>query len=211
MELICLVFYFKVLKKKHTFIQYIYGMKKALYLLITVCLLFINCKSVKHINGFGEEDNVCRKYDVVNDITYVSNFSNDTPILVKGKWRKNEPNTPIQISHCPGVENEFSTVLELMIWEYDKEEWLGKSNESILMESFNKQAAFWDKITVKYEFIKSDKRASYAIYKVFEFEERRIELMGVKNKKYYRIAIYNFDPNQYIAIEDFLIGIFTIN
>ncbi len=164
------------------------------------------------MNGFGEEDDFCKKYDAINDITYVSDYSDNAPILVKGKWRKvNQNNTQIQISHCPGIENELGTILELMIWEYDKEGWLGKSNENILIESFNKQSAFWDKITVKYEIIKSDKVASYSIYKVFEFEERRIELWGVKNKKHYRIAIYNFDPNQYISIEDFLIGIFTIN
>jgi hypothetical protein len=186
-------------------------MIKTSCLFAVLSLFVISCNSAKPINGFGEKDTTCRKYDVVNDITYVTNSSNTTPILVKGKWRKVNPNTQIQISHCPVIENELGTVLELMIWEYDKQEWMGKSNERILTESFNKTAAFWDKITVKYEFIKADKAASYSVYKVFEFEERRIELWGVKNKKHYRIAIYNFDPNQYISVEDFIIGIFAIN
>ncbi len=83
-------------------------MKKRICFLVIVFFLLLSCKSVKPINGFGEEDKVCRKYDAINDITYVSDYSNNTPILVKGKWRKVNPNnTQIQISHCPGIENEL--------------------------------------------------------------------------------------------------------
>lgn len=188
-------------------------MKKASYLLIAVCLLFINCKSVKHINGFGEEDAICRKYDVVNDITYVRDLSNFNDIRIKGKWKDSHRNlgSEYYISHCPQVENELGTLLELWIREYDKFEWKNKSDKDILIENFNEYATFWKNKNFKYSIIKSDIKASYYIYEVMEDDKRRIELMGINNKKYYRIAIYNFDPNQYISMEDFLIGIFTIN
>ena len=80
-----------------------------------------------------------------------------------------------------------------------------------VIENFNEYATFWKNKNFKYSIIKSDIKASYYIYEVMEDDKRRIELMGINNKKYYRIAIYNFDPNQYISMEDFLIGIFTIN
>ncbi len=186
-------------------------MKKTSYILVLLCLSLLSCNSVKPINGFGEKDKVCRKYNAEKDISYVTDLSNTTPILVKGKWRKKKPNTKIQISHCPAIENELGTVLELMISESKTGEWLGKSNERALSDIFYKLSSFWDKVTIKHKIIKTDNSASYYIYEVVEFEERRIELMGVKNKKYYRISTHNFDPNQYIAIEDLLIGIFATN
>lgn len=188
-------------------------MKKKIYFLVIICLLLLSCKSVKPVNGFGEEDKVCKEYDALNDITYVTYLSNNTPILVKGKWKDSHRNlgSEYYISHCPQVENELGTLLELWIKEYDKLEWKKKSDKDILIENFNEYSAFWKKKNFKYTIIKSDKKDSYYVYEVIEYERRRIELMGIKNKKYYRIAIYNFDPNQYLSIEDFLIGIFAIN
>jgi hypothetical protein len=133
-----------------------------------MCLLLLSCKSVKPINGFGEEDKVCRKYDVVNDITYVRDLSNFNDLRIKGKWKDSNRNL-----------DEYCT--------------------------------FWKNKNINYTIIKSDIKASYYIYEVIEYDKRRIELMGINNKKYYRIAIYNFDPNQYTSIEDFLIGIFATN
>lgn len=186
-------------------------MKKTSYILGLLCLLLLSCKSTNPINGFGEEDKVCRKYDAINDITYVTDLSDFKEYLVKGKWRKNELRTEYYISHCPIVENELGTILELWIRGNDKFEWKNKSDEEILIKNFNEYSAFWKKKNIKHTIVKSDKKASYYIYEIIEFDRRRIELMGIKNKKYYRIAIFNFDPNQYTSMEDFLISIFAIN
>ena len=188
-------------------------MKKRISYLVIMCLLLLSCKSVKPINGFGEEDKVCRKYDVVNDITYVRDLSNFNDLRIKGKWKDSNRNlgSEYYISHCPQVENELGTLLELWIREYDKFEWKNKSDKDILIGNFDEYCTFWKNKNINYTIIKSDIKASYYIYEVIEYDKRRIELMGINNKKYYRIAIYNFDPNQYTSIEDFLIGIFATN
>lgn len=158
-------------------------------------------------------------YDTLNKVTYI-NFDKKKKISIPGSWNlinRSEFNIDSYVSHCPMVYNENGVIMEYAIWDYDPSYKKFKDSYEKLKfnkESFEKQNMLNSK---GYKKIKYDSIQNYCLYKKKELNPTTNQLLdvyyllGVKAKKSFHIAIFNFKEEDYENMEEFIIQCYTMN
>ncbi|WP_395044631.1 hypothetical protein [Flavobacterium sp.] len=177
--------------------------------IICFFLFYICLGCAKELNGFGEKDFTCNKYDAVNDVTYVKNGFHNKSIKVKGIWKKYNctKSSNCYINHCPKIIDKDSTKLELLIMERND---INNINNEDIRKKYNSYITNLKQKNIKVNLLYTDLEDSYYVLKVFQHNRERIIFMGIKNKMYNEYCVYNF-KNSDSKIVSFLIEIFYSN
>ena len=168
---------------------------KKIILLIVFCM-FISCKPTEKINGFGECDGICRKYDSEKNTTFV--YNKFDPILkVVGKWRKLSMNSDFYSNSQIGITNDRNEILYLIQNEIHtckkciEDALLQNHKHDFLLESLTRRISFWkgyEKYTV--ELLETDEE-SYAVYQLSKENEKKCVFLGFKNGMFYDFTLIN--------------------
>lgn len=150
--------------------------------LFTLFALLINCSSTQKINGYGEHDNVCQKYDAENDVTYAY-YKFNKPIKVKGKWRQIKFNSNDYRDYGISMTNNFNEIMYLKQYNFKKNE---HKNDTISIDTWFKtmivrRISYWKEFE-KYNIELLDtNEINYVIFHVKGKDKYYSELIGFSN------------------------------
>lgn len=174
---------------------------------------FSSVYAQNEFDDFYIKNNVnCKSYDPDANVTQVGDFD-DKMFFINGKWSDFDlKNFKVNyVTHCPMLIDETNLILELWI-RYEKKYKLTMFPSDIVFKEANKNFCInLEKKKLQHTTLALNEENNYTIYEIIEDGTRRLEFLGVKNQKIYRLALFEVDSLTRTLDSDFLVGIFNGN
>jgi hypothetical protein len=165
--------------------------------------MFISCKPTEKINGFGERDGICRKYDAKNIITFV--YNKYSPIIkIEGIWRGVTTHYSFYTISNSQIEIKNDNKETLLVTNYkmnscklcSEDPTLKNHKHNFLINNIKRNISFWkefEKYTI--ELLETDEE-NYAVYYLSNEYEKKCVFFGYKNEIFYEFILMNSEKDK---------------